>query len=285
MYAIDQSRSPVFPSCTTSPFTYVRSARSVGSTSAASTSSGPDRAEPVLALHAQHRAAVGVAEVVHAEVVRRRVPGDVVERVLDRHALHPPADHHGDLALVVQVPAAARAHDLVAVSRERRRRLQEVRRIGRRLRRVLLDPARVAQVDGDDLGRREVDRARHSTRRPPSPCSRTRTRSPCRPRPARAATARRPGTRRSAARRRPPRPARSRGPRRPPRRARGAARAPSSQAGKSARVEERRRVDRRALLGEAGQRERRLGQAAVVRRRARRRSGRPARAAGPRARP
>ena len=41
MYAIDQSSSPVFPSWTTSPFTYVRNAMSSGSTSATSASTGP----------------------------------------------------------------------------------------------------------------------------------------------------------------------------------------------------------------------------------------------------
>ena len=39
-----------------------------------------DRAEAVLALDPQHRAAVGVAEVVEADVVGRGVAGDVVER-------------------------------------------------------------------------------------------------------------------------------------------------------------------------------------------------------------
>ena len=48
-----------------------------------------EREEAVLPLDAQHRAAVGVPEVVHADVVRAGVAGDVGERVLERDALHP----------------------------------------------------------------------------------------------------------------------------------------------------------------------------------------------------
>ena len=70
---------------------------------------GPDRQEAVLALHAQHRAAVGVAEVVQADIVGGRVAGDVVEHLVDRDALHRPPDDHRELALVVQEPRAFRS--------------------------------------------------------------------------------------------------------------------------------------------------------------------------------
>ena len=43
---------------------------------------GPEGAEAVLALDPEHRAAVGVPEVVHAPVVRDRVPAHVAKRVL-----------------------------------------------------------------------------------------------------------------------------------------------------------------------------------------------------------
>ena len=108
---------------------------------------GADRAEAVLALHTQHRAAVGVAEVVQPDVVRRRVAGDVVERVGLRHARasagrsrpppRPRSSGSGRRAGGAGPPP-------VAV--QRRRRLHEVRRLGRRPRRVLLDAAAVGQV-------------------------------------------------------------------------------------------------------------------------------------------
>ena len=68
---------------------------------------GPEREEAVVPLDAQHRAAVGVSEVVHADVVRARVAADVVEHLVDRDALHPPPDHDRELALVVEEPRAA----------------------------------------------------------------------------------------------------------------------------------------------------------------------------------
>ena len=80
----------------------------VGSNSAAGTSSGPEREEPVLALDAEHRAAVGVPEVVHPHVVRARVARDVDERLVERDALHAAADDDRELALVVEEPRAAR---------------------------------------------------------------------------------------------------------------------------------------------------------------------------------
>ena len=99
-----------------------------------------DRQEAVLALDAQHRATVGVAEVVHADIVRAGVAGDVRERIVEPDALHSPPDDHRELAFVVEEPGALRHEDRTPVPVERRRRLHEVRRLGRRARRVLLDP-------------------------------------------------------------------------------------------------------------------------------------------------
>src|SRR5258708_11014784 len=49
----------------------------------------------VRALDPQHRAGVGVPEVVQPEVVGDRVPGDVVARLRGRHAPAGAADHDG----------------------------------------------------------------------------------------------------------------------------------------------------------------------------------------------
>ena len=140
--------------------------KSVGSNSRRRHELGAEREEAVLSLDPQHRAAVGVAEVVHPDVVRARVAGDVVEHLVDRDALHPPADDDRELALVVEEPRALRHPDRAAVAVQRRRRLDEVRRLGRRPGGVLLDARAVRQVDGEDLrrlGRREI-RARRSRR-------------------------------------------------------------------------------------------------------------------------
>ena len=50
-----------------------------------------------------------MAEVVQADVVGGRVSGDVVETASIGDALHPPPDHDGELALVVEKARAARA--------------------------------------------------------------------------------------------------------------------------------------------------------------------------------
>ena len=89
---------------------------------------GADRAEAVLPLHAQHRAGVGVAEVLRADVVRRRESGQVVPDVRRRDVAHRPAHDRGDLALVVQVLAVRRPAERAAVRVERGRRLLEVGR-------------------------------------------------------------------------------------------------------------------------------------------------------------
>jgi hypothetical protein len=114
---------------------------------------GAEREEPVLALDAQHRAAVGVAEVVQADVVGARVAGDVGQRVGLGRAVHAAADHDGQLALVVEELRAGRAANHSAMAVERGRRLHEERGLRRDPRGVLLDAAAVREVDGDDLRR------------------------------------------------------------------------------------------------------------------------------------
>jgi hypothetical protein len=121
---------------------------------------GAHRRQGVGALDAQHRAGVGVAEVVQPVVVADRVAGDVVAGLLGRDVAAGSADDDDDLALVVQPPAALGAHDGAAVGVQRGHRLVEVRRGRGELGHELLGPARVVEVDRDDLarlGRREVD--------------------------------------------------------------------------------------------------------------------------------
>ena len=123
---------------------------------------GPERAEAVLPLDPEHRAAVGVAEVVNAPVVRDRVAADVGEGLTHRRAETPLADDDGDLALIVQEAAPGRACDRCAVRRDGARRLQEIRGLDRQPCHAVLDgSAAVREVRGHDLGRgdrREVAR-------------------------------------------------------------------------------------------------------------------------------
>ena len=70
-----------------------------------------ERAEPVLALDAEHRAAVGVAEVVDAPVIGDRIAADVVERLVEGHPVTRSPDHDRDLTLVVEEPATGGSHD------------------------------------------------------------------------------------------------------------------------------------------------------------------------------
>jgi hypothetical protein len=130
---------------------------------------GSEREEPVLPLDPQHRAAVGVAEVVHPDVVGARVAGYMVEHLVNRHALHSPTDDDRELALVVEEACALRHPDRSTVAVECRRRLHEVRRLGRCSGGVLLDARAVREVDREDLrrlGRREVQ---HVALRDPRP--------------------------------------------------------------------------------------------------------------------
>src|SRR5258708_11064272 len=70
----------------------------------------------VRALDPQHRAGVGVPEVVQPEVVGDRVPGDVVARLRGRHAPAGAADHDGHLALVLEVLAVRGPYHRAAVA-------------------------------------------------------------------------------------------------------------------------------------------------------------------------
>ena len=122
---------------------------------------GADRAEAVLALHAQHRTCVGVAEILRADVVGRRESREVVPHVFARDVAHRLADDRRDLAFVVQVFAVRRAVEQSAMAVERGQRLLEVRR-RYQLRRLELDaPRLVVQMDADDLrriARRQIHR-------------------------------------------------------------------------------------------------------------------------------
>src|SRR5262249_54214619 len=124
---------------------------------------GPDRTEAIHPLHAQHRAGVGIAIVVAADVVRGREAGDVVPRLFTSDVAHRLPDDHRDLALVVEVLVCRGPPERAAMGIQRRRGFLEV---GRRLERwrLELDAARlVVQMDADDLrriARRQVDRGR-----------------------------------------------------------------------------------------------------------------------------
>ena len=70
-----------------------------------------DGAQRVGALDPQHRAGVGVAEIVQPVVVTDGVSADVVARLSRGDVARGPPDDDGDLALVVQPLAAPRPHD------------------------------------------------------------------------------------------------------------------------------------------------------------------------------
>ena len=112
-----------------------------------------DGAQRVGALDPQHRAGVGVAEIVQPVVVTDGVSADVVARLIRGDVARGPPDDDGDLALVVQPLATPRPHDGGLVGVERRDRLVKVRRRRGQAGQHLLDPRRVVQMDADDLGR------------------------------------------------------------------------------------------------------------------------------------
>ena len=91
----------------------------------------PNRTQRVAALHPQHRAGVGVSEIVQAVVVRDAVAGDVRAGLGGRNVAARLADDDGDLALVVEPLAPVGAHDIGAMTGQRGDRLVEVRRCGR----------------------------------------------------------------------------------------------------------------------------------------------------------
>jgi hypothetical protein len=136
---MSHSISAVESSWTTTPLTRVWICLSRKSQSV--TRPGPIGREGVRALDAQHRAGVGVAEVVQAVVVADGVAGDVVARLLGRDVAAGAADDDDDLALVVEPLAALGPDDRALVAVERRDRLVEVRRRRRELRHELLRAA------------------------------------------------------------------------------------------------------------------------------------------------
>ena len=143
-------RFAVESSCTTSPLTSARS----GDRAGVDVSRGDrrtDRREAVVPLGHDVRAAIVPAHVVHADVVRRRVPADVVERALERDVPRRAPDDQRDLGLERQQLHALRADDRVAVTRDRRGRLEEVRRLSRPAP-SLGRTALVVEVHPDDLG-------------------------------------------------------------------------------------------------------------------------------------
>ena len=117
-----------------------------------------ERREPVNALGAEVGPPVGVAQVVHAEVVGGGHPAHVRPRVGRRHPGGPGADDERDLALEREQLAPRRPAHQVAVGGQGGRRLEEVR--GPRRKTAALHRAGpVADVHGDDLrGRRASQR-------------------------------------------------------------------------------------------------------------------------------
>ncbi len=87
----------------------------------------PERTEAILTLDPEHRAGVGVTEVVQAGVVRWAEPGEVIPHVVGPYAPHRSADDRRDLAFVVQELAVGRTNELAAMPVECRCGLDEVR--------------------------------------------------------------------------------------------------------------------------------------------------------------
>src|SRR5439155_4203969 len=110
-------------------------------------------AQGVRALHTEHRARIGVAEVVEAEVVRDREAADERPDVVRADVLRLPTDHDGDLAFVVEETAPWRPHHFATVRVQRRDRLVEIRRSLAELHLELRPTTLVVQVDADDLRR------------------------------------------------------------------------------------------------------------------------------------
>jgi len=100
-----------------------------------------------------------VLVVAHRDVVGDRVARDVLERPLARHAPGPLADHHGDLALVIDRLAFGRERNVVVWAGQRRGELGEQHRVVGVLALGLLDVRGVVQADTDDLAGPGHDRA------------------------------------------------------------------------------------------------------------------------------
>jgi hypothetical protein len=114
-----------------------------------------ERTEPILALDAQHRAAVGVAEVMDAPVVGDRVATDIVECLVKPNAVAAASDHDRDLTLVIEESAAWRPAHHGEMPGDRRGRLHEVGRLARHTSHLVFLRARaIGEVGGEDLARR-----------------------------------------------------------------------------------------------------------------------------------
>src|SRR5262249_53645092 len=114
-----------------------------------------ERREPVDALGAHVAAAVGVAQVVHGEVVGGRHPGHVIPGRGAVDPAGPAADDQRHLTLEGQQRASRRPGHWIIAGRQRGRRLEEVRRPGR-YRAALERAAPVAHVNRDDLRGRGI---------------------------------------------------------------------------------------------------------------------------------
>ena len=112
-----------------------------------------ERAQRVRAFDAQHRAGVGVPEVVQPEVVCDGVSGDVVRGIVLGDVERGASDDDRYLPFEIEVLAPEGSHHISQVGVERRRRLVEVG--GRRGQpgHEFLDPAPIGEMSGDDLGR------------------------------------------------------------------------------------------------------------------------------------
>ena len=150
---MSHSISSVLPSCTIVPLTRRRDP--LVAEVPVGDDARTDRAQGVRALDAQHRAGVGVTEVVQAEVVGDRVPGDVRSRLVTGDVSACAPDHDRDLAFVVEPLAAIRPHHRASMAVERTDRLVEVGRSRRQLGHELVDPTPVVEVNADDLGRHD----------------------------------------------------------------------------------------------------------------------------------
>ena len=143
-----------------------------------------DRAERVEAL-AAHPLAVAELQVACRDVIETGIPEDVIERLRRRDVARRPADHDGQLRLVVDLTGVGvPPHDVGSVADEAVRELGEDDRIGRRGLALLGGVLVVVPAHGDDLARvrdrrQEIDvrqgmRRHRTTRgdRPPDRCQR-----------------------------------------------------------------------------------------------------------------
>ena len=106
---------------------------------------------------------VRLLEVPGGHVVERCVPGDDVHGVRFRHPPAPPADHDRDLPLVLDAGGFRWQHDALAITDQRRRRLEEQERPLGHVVAELPGVGDVVAADADDLGRaRQVEPSGHA---------------------------------------------------------------------------------------------------------------------------